>query len=296
VVFIREIRVVVEHENEKGHPHGLDEPIFRADFSNPSRTFSSHGEKLCPLIQLYFYDIGSKTHVMQVIEKERLYSWNIPVYFGETEDYVVVTSPSFVNHGVFTEEAKKTIQPMWDVLRKHIENKEGGSVEQLVQLPQEISLPSANDAFRQMYSGKFAGKTLSEIVPPKSVKLIAITGIYGHGWTYEFTPNRDVDNLIRLAFTSDAKAKDFALSDTETILAQYSIVTIDGYLFVLEVLGSFIEQRPITAFLVRGEGFGCRFEVDDIKGSGIFVTTPQLLAKLEDETKILSLPKTSSGG
>lgn len=36
---------------------------------------------------------------MKIIEKERSYSWSIPVYFGETDKFVVVTSPAFVNGG-----------------------------------------------------------------------------------------------------------------------------------------------------------------------------------------------------
>ena len=70
---------------------------------------------------------------MEVIRKERAYSWDIPIYFGETGDYLVVTSPAYVNHGVFTEEAKKGIRPMWTVLRKYVENRERSNVDELAQ-------------------------------------------------------------------------------------------------------------------------------------------------------------------
>jgi hypothetical protein len=129
---------VIEQEGEKGHPHGLDEPLFRADFTNPHQQIlaPSSGNtprKLNPRIQLYFYGLDSKSHVMKVIERERKYSWDIPIYFGETKDYLVVTSPSYVNYGVFTEDAKKKIRPMWEVLRKHIEHKEDKTVDKLVE-------------------------------------------------------------------------------------------------------------------------------------------------------------------
>ena len=80
--------IVEERKGEMGHPHGLDEPLFRADFVNPHQHISvpSVGDapkKLNPRIQLYFYSIDSKSHVMEVIEAERIYSWDIPVYFGE---------------------------------------------------------------------------------------------------------------------------------------------------------------------------------------------------------------------
>ena len=127
------------HQNgEKGHPHGLREPLFRADFSAPEQSFQApigveKQQKFSPLIQLYFYNIADKSYVLEVIDKERIYSWDIPIYFGETEDYIVVTSPPYVNHGIFTEEAKQAIRPMWNVLREHIENKEDKTIEQLVQ-------------------------------------------------------------------------------------------------------------------------------------------------------------------
>ena len=128
---------VIQKNGEKGHPHGLGEPIMRMDLSSPEQSFpntkGARRKTLSPLIQLYLYDIADKTHVQEVIEKERLYSWDIPIYFGETEKYIIVTSPPYVNHGVFTEEAKRTIRPMWDVLRKHIPNRGDKTVEQLAQ-------------------------------------------------------------------------------------------------------------------------------------------------------------------
>ncbi len=128
----------IEQENaKKGHPHGLEEPLFRTDFTNPHQAFESPfaggRKKLNPIIQLYFYDIASKAHVMEVIEKERIHSWDIPIYFGETEKYIVVTSPSYVNYGVFSEDAKKAIRPMWEALRKRIDNKEDKNVDELAE-------------------------------------------------------------------------------------------------------------------------------------------------------------------
>ena len=128
----------IEQANgKKGHPHGLEEPLFRTDFTNPHQAFESPfaggRKKLNPLIQLYFYDIASKAHVMEVIEKESAHSWDIPIYFGETEKYIVVTSPAYVNYGVFSEDAKKSIHPMWKALRKRIDNKEDKTVEELAE-------------------------------------------------------------------------------------------------------------------------------------------------------------------
>ena len=124
---------VEKTDGQKGHPHGLKEPMFRVDITNPNEIIPDRPNKKRPSIQLYFYQIDSKPLVMKIIKEQAPHSWDIPIYFGETEEYVVVTSPSYVNHGVFTEEAKRTIRPAWKVLRKYIECKEDKSVEQLVQ-------------------------------------------------------------------------------------------------------------------------------------------------------------------
>lgn len=124
---------LIRQYGEKGHPHGLKRPVFRADFAAPQQFFTDGKRRVSPLIQLYLYDIAEKAYVLAVIAREQFYSWNIPIYFGETENYIVVTSPSYVNHGIFTEEAKKAIQPMWNVLRRHIPNREFDSTDELAQ-------------------------------------------------------------------------------------------------------------------------------------------------------------------
>jgi len=72
-----------------------------------------------------------KADVMKTIEKEQSYSWNIPIYFGETEEFVVVTSPAYVNGGLFTLEARKALHPMWKVLRDLIPNQKKTTVDEL---------------------------------------------------------------------------------------------------------------------------------------------------------------------
>ena len=109
---------------------------MRLDFSAPGQSFGDPIDAQAnhsPVIPLYLYAIADKAHVQEVIQEEQMFSWDIPIYFGETDEFFVVTSPAYVNHGVFTEEAKQAIRPMWDVLRRHIENKGDTSVDQLAQ-------------------------------------------------------------------------------------------------------------------------------------------------------------------
>ena len=122
---------LVREAGLKGHPHGLSEPMFRVTCHNPRVSFDGKGKAQSPVIPLFFYSIVDKSQVMNVVERERLYSWDIPQYFGETEEYVVITSSALVNDGTFTDEARKAIRPMWHVLRRHIVDREGRGIDAL---------------------------------------------------------------------------------------------------------------------------------------------------------------------
>jgi hypothetical protein len=115
-------------------PHGLKRPLFEFVASNTNVSFvkdpgSPQGIKN-PVIPLYFYRQADKAEIMKIIEKEIVFSWDIPVYFGETDDLVVVTSPAYVNGGVFTPEARRALRPMWQLLRGIIPNRENTRVDE----------------------------------------------------------------------------------------------------------------------------------------------------------------------
>ncbi len=128
---------VFREDGQKGHPLGLDEPVLRLDFAAPDQFLADApgfgAAKVSPLIQLYLYKIADKAHVLEMIARGRNSSSNPPIYFGETWDFVIVTSPPYVNHGIFTEEAKRAIFPMWKALRKYIPNKGDKGVDEMGQ-------------------------------------------------------------------------------------------------------------------------------------------------------------------
>jgi hypothetical protein len=116
--------------------HGLGLPVFQVVIANNNISFAltpdvPDGPKRSPVIPLYFYPQADKASVMKVIDKEQIYSWNVPVYFGETEDFVVVTSPLYVNGGCFTLEARRALGPAWTVVRGLIPNREQTGVDEL---------------------------------------------------------------------------------------------------------------------------------------------------------------------
>lgn len=92
---------IITEKGEMGSPHGLEEPVARVDFINAldKSEFEFMDDKNHLSLRLYFYDIAEKQKIMQIIEKEAIYSWCIPVYFDETKKYIIITSPCYINKG-----------------------------------------------------------------------------------------------------------------------------------------------------------------------------------------------------
>ena len=110
----------IDKPSAMGHPHGLEEPLFRIDFTDSVHQFyDSTGRALPPSLRLYFYDIGSRDAILSVIEKEKIYSWAVPEYFDQTRDYLIVTSPLYINSGHFSEEAMVLYRPLETALKEY---------------------------------------------------------------------------------------------------------------------------------------------------------------------------------
>ena len=112
---------LIAEEGKMGHPHGLGEPLFRVDFTNPKETFEGPGKtgRLHPSLRLHFHPVADRQQILKVIEAEKIMSWDIPVLFSETREYLIVTSPTWINQGHYTEEAKKLMAPLEEALKKH---------------------------------------------------------------------------------------------------------------------------------------------------------------------------------
>jgi hypothetical protein len=104
-------------------PHGLGEPLFRLDFTDTvnkfSQTTTMESYQVSPSLRLFFYDIAEKEAVLAVIEDEKIYSWDVPDYYAETADYIIVTSPIYINSGWYTEEATAFYTPLESALKKY---------------------------------------------------------------------------------------------------------------------------------------------------------------------------------
>jgi hypothetical protein len=88
-------------------PHGLWKPVAIVNFTNSAAYFEVADSDYRYLsLWFYFYNISEKQKIIGIIVNESIYSWCIPIYFNETNKYIIVTSPCYINSGVFTEETQ----------------------------------------------------------------------------------------------------------------------------------------------------------------------------------------------
>jgi hypothetical protein len=112
--------ITTQNLEEMPRPHGLWKPAAIVNFSNPNAEFEmTINIYRNPSLLLYFYNIAEKQQINSIIEKESIYSWCIPIKFDETKKYIIVTSPCYMNGGVFTEEANKYYSPLEKSLREY---------------------------------------------------------------------------------------------------------------------------------------------------------------------------------
>ena len=105
---------VIAEEGKMGSPHGLEEPVIRVDFINQNEELENFGttKKYNPSLRLYFYNIAEKQEIIEIITGESVYSWCIPIYFDETNKYIIVTSPCYKT-AEFSRKKRTIIIPLW---------------------------------------------------------------------------------------------------------------------------------------------------------------------------------------
>ena len=98
--------------------HGLWEPKFAVEFENTASPFDFGGEPLNPYLRLTFYPRSEMVKIQAVEKMEAIFSWDIPVRFGQTSNYYVISSPEWMNHGMNAPETRLVYQPFEDMLRR----------------------------------------------------------------------------------------------------------------------------------------------------------------------------------
>ena len=86
-------KIITHNSEEMVIPHGLWKPMAIVNFTNPTIELEKAVDVyINPSLWLYFYDIKEKQDIMDIIDKEFFYSWCVPVYFDETDRYIVVST------------------------------------------------------------------------------------------------------------------------------------------------------------------------------------------------------------
>lgn len=113
---------IIQNDFDKNDiPQNAKEPIAVVKYKNTNRELIHlSGTKLYPSLILDLYPIEQKLELIDLIKSQQLYSWCIPIYYGETKDYFILTSPCFINAGTFTEQADSSINDLQNALNKII--------------------------------------------------------------------------------------------------------------------------------------------------------------------------------
>jgi len=94
-------------------PRNTEKPLAIIKYKNLNREFTRYNDtKANPSLILDLYSIKQKDDLNDFIISQQMYSWCIPIYYGETKDYFIMTSPCFINSGSFTEEADSCISDL----------------------------------------------------------------------------------------------------------------------------------------------------------------------------------------
>lgn len=116
-----ECEIIQDTFNANLIPANASTPIAIVKYINLNREFSGIGDtEINPSLILDLYSIKQKEELIQFIKSQQMYSWCIPIYYGETERYFIITSPCFINCGNFTDEANTCIEDLQSALKSII--------------------------------------------------------------------------------------------------------------------------------------------------------------------------------
>lgn len=116
-----ECEIIKDNFNANDIPRNADTPIAIIKYFNPNIECTINVDhKFNPSLILDFYPIDQKQLLIYLIKSQVLYSWCIPIYYGETEKYFIITSPCFISGGSFTDEANSCIDDLHTALKSII--------------------------------------------------------------------------------------------------------------------------------------------------------------------------------
>ncbi len=84
--------------NQNEIPQAVDDPeaIIKYTNVNDQCAYTIDDTNFSPSFILDVYPISKKTELLAIIRSQRMYSSCIPIYYGETPNYFIISSPCFI--------------------------------------------------------------------------------------------------------------------------------------------------------------------------------------------------------
>jgi len=117
-----ECEIIQENFDENDIPKNAGQPIAIIKYFNSDKKFAyfGTGTEVHPSLTLNLYPIEKKSDLIALIKSQQIFSWCIPIYYGETKKYFIVTSPCFINGGSFTPDANTCIEDLHKAIKSII--------------------------------------------------------------------------------------------------------------------------------------------------------------------------------
>ena len=114
--------IIQENFNANDIPQNADQPIAIIKYINQDKKFAyfAGNIEVHPSLKLNLYPIAKKDELIAFIKSQQIFSWCIPIYYGETKQYFIITSPCFINGGSFTSDANSSINDLHVALKSII--------------------------------------------------------------------------------------------------------------------------------------------------------------------------------
>jgi len=102
-------------------PKNAENPIAIIKYKYLNKEFTVYNNKKSnPSLTLDFYTIDKKNELIEFIRSQQMYSWCIPIYYGETKDFFIITSPCLNNTRKFSDDANTIISNLHSALESII--------------------------------------------------------------------------------------------------------------------------------------------------------------------------------
>ena len=107
-------------------PHGMNMPLFAGYFTDSTRLLDCEATvREYPHLFLYFYSITQKDIIDSIVAEESVFSWCIPVLYGQTDSLYIISTPCYTNGGCFSDRHKEMIAPLHEALGKYFTGLQG---------------------------------------------------------------------------------------------------------------------------------------------------------------------------